>query len=350
MQKLNTFTLIIVTLLMSTLSIAQPVPNLHKGVSLSNWFWNQTKPFDAETWITKQDYDWIKNQGYDHVRIPVDMQQLDQDWLIPKLRQAIQWGVDIDLVVIISCFGDEYNTQLIPQERYHQKLGQLAKIIAAFPKDKVLFQFANEPDVPDPKTWSRIQSEMILEVRKYLPDRWILTSTPLRWRQIDGWDQIKAFSLMTPSADQQVIYTLYFYEPFFFTHQGASWSGNEAKHVKGHRYPSNALTSQTVISSLPKDLPEWLPQTLAEGWEKNRLAEKLKPIIAWRDSFKRPIMISEIGVHRPYAPKESTQNWLKDVQSLLDHHQIPYTLWDYRGNFSIRWDDPNFVIPKDSYN
>ena len=338
----------LVTLLMN-LTLAMGLPPLHKGVSLSNWFWNQNDQFDKDTWITEQDYVWLKSQGYDHVRIPLEMSDLDKSWVILKLRQAIQWGINNQLTVIISCFGNQYNNELVPQEKYQAKLKQLATVVADFPADQVLFQVANEPDVPNPKDWSRIQADMIRTAREVLPDHWLLTSTPLRWRIEDGWDQLKAFSLMTPSDDQKVIYTLYFYEPFFFTHQGATWSGDEVKHVKGYAYPVTSENADEVIHQLPAGMPEWLPDTLRENWDKPKLADRLKLITQWRDQYQHPVMISEIGVHRPYAPKDSAERWLNDVTELLDQNKIPYTIWDYRGNFSIRWDDTDFSVPKDEY-
>lgn len=338
----------LVTLLMM-MTLAMSMPPLHKGVSLSNWFWNQNDQFDADTWITEQDYVWLKRQGYDHVRIPVDMADLDKSWVIPKLRQAIQWGINNQLIVIVSCFGDLYNNELVPQENYQAKLKQLAAVVAEFSVDQVLFQVANEPDVPNPKDWSRIQADMIRTAREVLPDRWLLTSTPLRWRIEDGWDQLKAFSLMTPSDDQKVIYTLYFYEPFFFTHQGATWSGDEVKHVKGYAYPVTSENADGVIRQLPAGMPEWLPDTLKEAWNTSALGDRFKVVTAWRDRYQRPVMVSEIGVHRPYAPKGSVERWFDDVKNLLDKNEVPYTIWDYRGNFSIRWDDDIFSVPKDEY-
>ncbi len=328
---------------------ADPMPPLHKGVSLSNWFWNQNDAFDPDTWITEQDYVWIKNKGYDHVRIPVEMQNLDKDWVIPKLRQAIQWGINNHLIVIVSCFGDTYNSDLVPHGTYHDKLTQLAKVIAEFPADHVLFQFANEPDVPDPKEWSKIQSQMIEVARKILPDRWLLTSTPLRWRPDDGWDQIKAFSLIIPSSDDKIIYTLYFYEPFFFTHQGATWAGDEVRHVTGYDYPVTQENARKIRDNLPDKMPDWLPDTLKEPWDSKMVGDKIQPVLDWRTQYKRPVMISEIGVHRPFTPKDSVNRWLDDVRAILDNNKIPYTIWDYKGNFSIRWDDPDFSVPKEEY-
>ncbi len=338
----------LVTLLMM-MTMAVGMPPLHKGVSLSNWFWNQNDQFDAETWVTEQDYIWLKEQGYDHVRIPVEMDDLDQAWLLPKMRQAIQWGIDHQLMVIVACFGDHYNNELVPQEKYQDLLKKLAMVVAEFPADKVFFQFANEPDVPNPQDWSRIQSDMIHVARQVLPDRWLLTSTPLRWREQDGWDQLKAFRLMMPSDDDKIIYTLYFYEPFFFTHQGATWAGDEARHVKGYAYPVDIKNVDDVIHKLPPQEVDWLPDTLREPWDKAMLADRLKLITAWRDQYHRPVMISEIGVHRPYALQDSVSRWLDDVTQMLDANKIPYTIWDYRGNFSLRWDDARFSIPKDEY-
>jgi hypothetical protein len=60
-------------------------------------------------------------------------------------------------------------------------------------------------------------------------------------------------------------------------------------------------------------------------------------------------MVSEIGIHRPYAPKDSVERWVTDVTNLLDQNKVPYTIWDYRGNFSLRWDDSDFSVPKDEY-
>src|SRR6476660_10535179 len=75
------------------------------------------------------------------------------------------------------------------------------------------------PMVEDPYRWYGIQAKLIAAIRSGAPEHTIIASGH-RWSGLYELLSLQAYS------DPNIIYNFHFYEPFTFTHQGATWAGN----------------------------------------------------------------------------------------------------------------------------
>ena len=92
-----------------------------------------------------------------------------------------------------------------------------------------MFELLNEPHGKlDAAGWNALLAEMLAIVRRTNPTRTIVIG-PTQWNSL-----AELRSLELPANDRNILVTFHYYEPFRFTHQGASWA-------EAHRRPRRHL-------------------------------------------------------------------------------------------------------------
>ena len=108
--------------------------------------------------------------------------------------------------------------------------GKSPRIIGIFP-GQLVFELDNEPheNVTTTALMNPIYAQAIAEIRKTNPRRTIVVEP-------GGWGGIGELKNLVLPPDDNVMVSVHCYEPFYFTHQGASWTG-------GPKRPLLALSS-----------------------------------------------------------------------------------------------------------
>ncbi|WP_432200838.1 glycoside hydrolase family 5 protein [Erythrobacter sp. W53] len=164
--------------------------------------------------------------GFDTVRLPVrfsayaDTQApytLDEKFM-RKIDQVLDWAEKYGVNVIVDMH--HYDELFGDPAGHSDRLIGIWKLVAARYADRpqsVLFEIINEPhnkltnDVVEP-----ILAEALAAIRETNPTRRVIVGG-------DFWSGISSLETFDPPKDPYVIATFHFYEPFAFTHQGASW-------------------------------------------------------------------------------------------------------------------------------
>jgi endoglucanase len=214
----------------------------------------------------------LVEQGFDFVRMPVDPGPMlaygpgaNQDRLIAGIREATETALDAGLNVVVDLHplprGDETGgiedilEALWPD--YIVLVARLATELSTLPADRVALEFLNEPTFDceavyagAPPRWPAMQAELLAAVRAQAPD---LTAV------LTGacWSQANALAALNPAyfADDKLLWTFHSYEPFLFSHQGASWSSAPEKYIWDLPYPPSSVTDAKAaeIAALAKD-------------------------------------------------------------------------------------------------
>ena len=81
----------------------------------------------------------------------------------------------------------------------------------------VFYEVLNEPHGIADGVWGSIQQSVIDAIR---------TEDAVHYIIVGGanWNSYNNLSALPLYSDTKLIYTFHFYDPFVFTHQGASWS------------------------------------------------------------------------------------------------------------------------------
>jgi len=147
--------------------IDKPRFDIERGVNISHWL-SQSKKRGEERndFFTEADVDFIAEIGYDHIRIPIDEEQM---WTVDGEKEAeafdllhngIRWALDKKLKVIIDLHilrSHHFNEDEKPlwtnpsaQEEFFNCWRDLSEELKMYPTDQLAYELMNEPVADDP--------------------------------------------------------------------------------------------------------------------------------------------------------------------------------------------------------
>lgn len=199
---------------------------LRRGVNIGNCL---EAPQEG-AWGMKAQQEWfaaVAEAGFDHVRIPVawsahtgkELPYAIDEVFLKRVDEVVGWALDAGLAVVMNMhhFAEYCEDPAGQRERLFAIWEQLAEHYKGMP-ETVLFEPLNEPNGNADRTFNNDVAELIRIIRKTNPDRWIV---------VDGvhWANLQNIgSLRLPEGEKRLIASVHMYEPFQFTHQGASWA------------------------------------------------------------------------------------------------------------------------------
>ncbi|GGH16318.1 glycoside hydrolase family 5 protein [Mucilaginibacter phyllosphaerae] len=308
--------------------------SLDNGVSLS-WLeqtWNKDvlgiKP------IKKSDFELIKKLGFKSVRLPVAFAYFRANnvpvekvftHIDEVLKQCTVYGLKL---IIDYHYGNLNDTNYLTEtpKIINQWMILTKRYIRENP-EKVFFEIYNEPGRINPKVWKDAAYNIVTAIRKVDKKRTLIVGA-------SNFNSIYELSRMERLADENIIYTFHFYEPFMFTHQGADWVGNQVA-TTGVPFPYNA---QTYPAINPKVIGTWgetnYYQYKNDGNEQS-VHDKLLIVKNWGARYGVPILCGEYGVYNKYTDDDNRCRYIKAVRKNLKEMGIPGIMWDYNSGFSI---------------
>lgn len=190
----------------------------------------------------------IKEAGFDSVRLPVRWSAhaaTNAPFTIdPTFAARVDWAIDqalahkLNIVVNIHHYEEA-------DARPDEHLGRLAALweqIAARHRERpsgVYFELLNEPHGQFTEArWNAALPRLLAAVRQTNPTRPVIVG-PAQWNAIRALDKLEL------PPDTNLIVTVHFYDPFQFTHQGASWVKGSSE-WKGRAW-TGATAEQTAI-------------------------------------------------------------------------------------------------------
>lgn len=211
----------------------------------------------------------LKDQGFDFIRLPIDPGPAlaygpgaDQDRLIDGMHAAAQMGLDAGLTVIVdlhplprgeelggieSLLGDHFPD-------YVALVGRIAARLKDLPADRTALELLNEPSFDcegvyagAPPKWPDMQAQLHAAARAAAPELTIVLTGAC-------WSQANALASLDPALipDDNVLWTFHSYEPYSYTHQGASWTDAPVKYLQGLPFPPSLLTPETAAQVIAK--------------------------------------------------------------------------------------------------
>ena len=321
-----------------------------KGVNLTRWFENWTPTLPNLRRYSKQDFEDVKSLGCDVVRVPIHFNMLLEDEKTGKVKDVIfdyldkacDWAEELGIYIIIdnhSFNGEKYPSSAKVADHLQKVWPQVAKRYSNRSK-YVLYEILNEPQIPQ-EDWYKIQEDTLHLIRKYDKKRTVVVTGA-------DWGGVDAMVGMQPYDDDNLIYTFHFYDPFVFTHQGASWSEKAIEDLDGIPFPYNKDKMPEVKASTKGS---WVEGHLKYDYHNKgteaALRAQIKKTYDFRQKYKVPVWCGEMGVYNLKAPEPDRTNWYKTVGSLFAEYKIPFTVWGYDGSFGIFRKGTPEVYPQD---
>ncbi|HEY3974547.1 MAG TPA: cellulase family glycosylhydrolase [Candidatus Sulfotelmatobacter sp.] len=321
--------------------------HIRHGINLSEWFAQVYDPKGYTTehfqsWTTASDIALIKSAGFDHVRLSVNPQPMMDAMrngnggaeYFGYLDAAVRMILDAGLAVEIDMHpNSDFKERLSKEDdfvaRFADFWNTIAQHYASWDPERVFFEILNEPEMRDAYRWYGVEAKLAAAIRRGAPSHTIIAAGA-------RWDDDDDLVFLEPLPDPNVIYVFHFYEPHIFTHQGATWGAYYWHWLKGLHYPSSPENAAQVATLVPE--PRDRMQVIRYGqdhWDAARVEAEINQAADWAKQHGVPLTCNEFGVFRNFSDPQDRAQWITDVRTSLERHNIGWAMWDYSGSFGV---------------
>lgn len=316
---------------------AAPAP-FSRGVNLTGWLQvdgPRQIPFSR---FGRQDLVNIKSLGCDVIRLPINLHAMTSgapDFTIDPLffellDQIVGWAEELQLHLILD------NHTFDPAVSTDPAIGRTLILVwtqmARHYKNRsdfIYYEILNEPHGIDDAKWNEIQQQVVAAIRAYDSKHTIVVGPA-------GWNSYNNLQYMPVYKDKNLIYTFHFYDPFIFTHQGASWTDPSLVPLAGVPFPYDPARMPACPPTL---IGSWINGELSSSYRTNgtvkRLQETLEIAVQFAAQRNVPLFCGEFGVYIPNSDPVDRAYWYDVVQNYLEEKGIAWTIWDYTGGFGL---------------
>ena len=333
------------------ITIEQAKQALAKGVNLSNWFNDYSNPAEYGNHFSSTDMQRIKAAGFTYIRLPIASTILFNESSPSELKpsplgfidQAIQSAIQVGLAVVLDPIhnsNDDFEKKLATVSGFVDKVSiywqAVAKYFSKYNPDQLFFEIYNEPHVGtsgfangvSKSWWWPMQGRFIHAIRQVTINHYLIAGA-------EGWNNRNELISNIPYKEENVIYNFHFYDPFLFTHQGASWAGwPPAIEAAGVPYPSSPNAVDSLIKATPhQELKDALTWYGSQRYNLDTLVSWVKPVANWAKKYNVMVTCNEFGSYKPYSPRKSRLNWINDMRKALETNQVVWAIWEYDEGF-----------------
>jgi endoglucanase len=317
---------------------------LHRGVNASMWFAqaDDYSPARLRSYTTADDIALMHSMGFDHVRLSIDGDELLRNApagglnavFLAELDTAVNTMLKDDLRVIVDVHpSDEFKRQLrtdgVAVARFCALWSVLASHYAQTDPDRLFFEVLNEPEFDDAQQWAAVQTRAIAAIRQTAPRHTIIATA-------GRYSGLTDLLTLEPVTDPNVIYTFHDYEPFAFTHQGATWTMEQVRPLRRVPYPSSPENIAQSVSQEQQLIDQhWVNSYGLDRWDAARIRSELSFAGKWVALHHVPVYCGEFGVYQAFADPAMRVAWLRDTRTALEEQGIGWAVWDYQGSFAV---------------
>lgn len=330
----------------------EPLPSsgfvIKRGTNLSHWLsQNSQRGEERRKHIQEDDFARLDSLGFDHVRIPVDEEQLwdengnkhPEAWKL--LTDALHFAAKhrlraiVDLHIIRSHhFNAEHDGTaniLFTSEEAQAKLidmwKQLSASLSKFSTDSVAYEFLNEPVAKDPEQWNRLIAKVHHVLRGLEPNRTLVIGSNM-WQGVETFKDLKV-----PAGDKNIILSCHYYSPMIVTHYKASWN-NVGVYSGPINYPG-VLISPDNFETINPDFRTYFGENNMK-WDRNLMRKNIKQAVDVANRLGLPLFCGEWGVYET-CNREVAYAWLRDAIAVFDEFNMSWASWCYDEGFGF-WD------------
>lgn len=329
--------LVLIVLFMFCFTMLRSQAPFTRGVNLTSWFQVGSAQEIQFTKFTKKDINDIKSLGCDVIRLPISLHDMTsgapQYILDPLfftfLDSAVTWCEELNIYLILDNHSFDPNIDTSPGVA--DILVKVWTQMAFHYKDRskyILYEILNEPHGISTSSWGTIQNQAINAIRNYDKKHTIVVGG-------SGYNTYTELKNLPVYSDTNLLYTFHFYDPFMFTHQGATWVVPSMAPLAGVPFPYNPAEMPACPPSLKGT---WIESSLnsyyADGTE-DKVRQLIYNAVSFRAQRKVNLFCGEFGVYIPNSDNADRCHWYKVVKDYLDNNNIPWTSWDYKGGFGL---------------
>ena len=315
-----------------------------KGVNLGGWI-SQFKEYDVKhfgSFITEKDIADIASLGFDHVRVPVDYNVLEDEQGntlesgFRYLENCRQWceknGLNM-LIDLHECYGYSFDPlkkdmdrrkffyDQALQDRFFALWEKIARRFCSYP-DQVAFEPLNEVvlfEVRD--AWNEILRKYIKLIRSIAPQSYIVVGGVF-------YNSVMTVDWLSVPVDAKIVYNFHCYEPTIFTHQGAYWQEQMPLDFR-ICYPMPVEEYRKKHKEIYHDTDGAIFMDGVSEMGIGFFEKIFRPAIDKAERDGVALYCGEYGVIDK-ADNNSKILWLEDINHAFDKFGIGRALWNYK--------------------
>ena len=329
---------------------------LNRGYNITNWLEESRFAgfrYDA-AYVAK-----LAAAGFKSLRLPVDLDLyvvsstvtggiadvVVHDDLFTVLDAFVLWTANAGMSLTIDYHQYDKSLDQAKPETIATAVAVWGKVAARYagnPRADLFYELLNEPEIsfdgtaPTQDEWTAIAERMIAAIRASDATHSILFGDV-------NWYGIGPLSNRTPLSDGNVIYVFHDYEPFIFTHQGASWANMGSTHDLPYPYTAERWSQYFGDLGFTSAMDGWILAAARDYYRTgNRTHTRNQMVQAkrWAVTNNVPVICNEFGAYDRTSRLEDRARYLADVASIFEELDIPWQQW-----FQIMDADGN-VLPE----
>jgi endoglucanase len=318
-----------------------PFP-IRRGTNISHWLSQSRARGQARRdYFQRKDAAWLASLGLDHLRLPVDEEQLFDEAGKPEaeafelLNKALDWCDEFSMKAIVDLHilrSHHFNakekplwTQTAAQERFYECWKLISKQIGTRSTLKVAYELMNEPVADDPELWNKLVERCSDTVRALEPERRLVIGSN-RWQSYDTME-----ALRVPANDPCVILSFHYYHPMVLTHYQAGWT--KVGEYKGPVTYPGRLVPEAEVKAAAEDVRRAMsPDRIV--FDRSTMAAMIARPVACAKKLGLPLYCGEWGAIDK-APMDARVRWYADMRAVLEENDVAWATWDFKGGFGL---------------
>lgn len=323
---------------------------VYRGVNISHWLSQVPKePWpNQELLYTELDAAFLAAAGFDHIRLPVDEQELwddsgrqrERNWA--RLERGIEASLRHNLAVVLdlhivrshhfnaSVDGRQENTLFTDpgaQERLLEIWREISTRMGYFPNNRVAYEILNEAVADDHEQWNLLVAKAHAAIRELEPERTLVIGSN-RWQRAGTFPELRV-----PSGDPNIILSFHDYHPMMITHYKASWVPTKG-YTGPVQYPGLVVREED-LAGLDADTAQAVRNFRGlQEWNRKALVDIVQVAVDRAEELGLPLYCGEFGC-LPTPGRDIRLRYYRDMVSVLDQFGLARANWDYKGGFSI---------------
>jgi endoglucanase len=316
--------------------------DIKRGTNISHWLSQSQRRGDArKAWFTREDVQRIADWGFDHLRIPIDEEQMWDEKGNPDrqafglLNMALDWCEELGLRAVVDLHILRSHYFLDESPKLYRDPAEAGRFVGLWmhlseelwerSTDLVAYELLNEAVAPDPEDWNRVSRLAFNAVRKREPERTIILGS-------NKFCMPETFDQLAVPKDDHCILTFHFYFPMLVTHYTAPWT-TIADYRGPVRYPGTIVTADDLAAVTDETLAADLAR-VHHAYDRAAMVAELAKPLAVRAQTGYPLYCGEFGCYSQ-TPQPLRAAWYRDLIGVLNERGIAWANWDYKGDFGL---------------
>lgn len=310
------------------------------GINLGGWL-SQCPHTDKhyQTFITEEDIKTIAKNNYDHIRLPIDynlLQDANGDFISEHfcyIDSCIAWCQTYHLNMVLDLHktagysfdkGEKESGNFFFNEKDIQQFlnlwEELAKRYGKY-QDFLAFELLNEVvEEKDNEPWMKIAKRAVERIRPFAPTIKILLGS--YWN-----NSVMTVKSIAEPFDEHIVYTFHCYEPLIFTHQNAHWMPEIIGHFTKYPLSKEEYVRATDGFVGPYHYTDWA--ICENGFDTQYYENLFEEAIHVAEKRNVLLYCGEYGVIDQADPV-SREAWLSDVRHVFQKYGIGNAVWTYK--------------------